>query len=120
MRMWNGFWSRIGNIDTCEQGHKHPGSVRGGRISRLAGQLLVSQNYLLYEFLIEPVSWSILLILIVTWIRGLEVNGTPSERGWLIECESVVQGFRMCRKQLWKFGIHVTWVALLKVSARES
>jgi hypothetical protein len=36
-----------------------------------------------------------------------------------MECKSVVQGLRVCRKMLPKFGIHVMRVALLKVGGRE-
>jgi hypothetical protein len=53
------------------------------------------------------------------WIRPLEVD-IPSGRGWLMECESVIQGLLVYRRQLRKFGIHVARVALLSVGVRES
>jgi hypothetical protein len=53
------------------------------------------------------------------WIRPLEV-GIPSGRGGLMECESVIQGLLVYRKQLRKFGIHVARVALLSVGVREN
>jgi hypothetical protein len=44
--MWNGFWARMGHIYICEQGYKHPGFIRGGKILLLVGKLLMAQKYL--------------------------------------------------------------------------